>query len=105
MEIQYSFKHMEPSDSLRTYAEEKSGKLAKYFHGKSHVTWNFTVEKQNRIVHCHLVGNHMDYFGEAVTDDFPASIDLALEKIEKQIRRHKEITKDHLHRHGHKQAG
>lgn len=102
METHYSFKHMEPSNSLRDYAQEKSKKLEKYFHGKIHVNWNFSHEKQNRIVHCHLMGNHMDYFGESISDDFMASIDMALEKIEKQIRKHKEIVKDHLHRQGHK---
>ena len=44
----------------------------------------------------------MDFFGEASTEDFKASIDSALEKIEKQIRKHKEIVKDHLHRNGHR---
>jgi putative sigma-54 modulation protein len=108
MELHYSFKHMGPSDTLRDYAAEKSQKLAKYFDGKSNVTWSMSVEKQNRIVHCHLVGRNLDCFGEAVSEDFYASIDLALEKIEKQLRKHKEIVKDHLHRGaGHKtrQAG
>ena len=99
MELHYSFKQMDPSDSLREYTQEKSLKLTKYFHGKSHVTWTFSIEKLNRIVHCHLVGNHMDYFGEAMSEDFHTSIDSALEKIEKQIRKHKEIVKDHLHGH------
>jgi ribosome-associated translation inhibitor RaiA len=42
----------------------------------------------------------MDYFGEASTEDFKASIDLTLEKIEKQIRKHKEIVKDPIHKNG-----
>lgn len=100
MILNMSFKHMEPSDSIKKFTEEKSEKLKKYFHGKIHMTWNFSVERQNQIAHCHLVGNHMDYFGEASTSDLYASIDMAIDKLEKQLRKHKEIVKDHLHRNG-----
>jgi len=99
MNLNISFKHMDPSDSLKAFIEEKSETLKKYFHGRISITWNLSIEKQNRIAHCHLVGNNMDYFGEGMTEDFKASVDVALEKIEKQIRKHKEIVKNHLHNH------
>lgn len=92
---------MEPSDNLRIFIQEKSETLNKYFQGKITATWNLSIEKQSRVAHCHVVGNHMDFFGEASTEDFKASIDMTLEKIEKQIRKHKEIVTDHLHRNGH----
>ena len=105
MTLSMSFKHMDPSQAIKTYAKEKSEKLAKYFHGKISVTWNFSAEKQARVAHCHLVGNNMDYFGHAETSDLRASIDQAIEKLEKQLRKHKEIVRDHLHKNGHRQAG
>lgn len=98
MILHFSFKRMESSDSLKLYAEEKSGKLAKYFHGRITVNFSFAHEKAGRVVRCHLVGNHMDYVGEAVSEDFHAAIDAAISKLEKQLRRHKEIVKNHLHR-------
>lgn len=100
MTLNVSFKHMDTSDSLRNYAREKSDRLSKYFRGKINVSWNFTIEKQYRIAHCRLSGNNMDYFAETSTEDFYASIDITVEKIEKQLRKHKEIVKDHLHRNG-----
>jgi len=102
MNLNISFKHIAPSDALKVFTEEKCETLKKYFDGKIHVTWNFTVENLSKIAHCHLVGNNMDYFGEGVTEDFHASVDLALDKIEKQIRKHKEKVKDHLHKNGHR---
>src|SRR4051812_44161480 len=96
MVLNISFKHMDASDALKAYVAEKSEKLAKYFRGKITVTWNFTIEKQNRVAHCHLLGNNMDYFGEAATEDLYASVDVAVEKIEKQLRKHKEIVRNHL---------
>ncbi len=102
MNLNISFKHMDASEALKQYTTEKSEKLRKYFKGNISVNWNFSAEKQSRIAHCHLLGNNMDYFGEASTEDMYASVDAALEKIEKQIRKHKEIVKDHLHKNGHR---
>ena len=98
MILNISFKHLDATDAIKNYATDKSQKLKKYFKGKISVTWNFSIERQNQIAHCHLVGNHMDYFGEAETADLYASIDSAVDKIEKQLRKHKEIVKGHLHR-------
>lgn len=100
MVIHISFKHMNTSQTLHKYIEEKCERLAKYFRGRIHLTWNLETNKLQRSAHCHLVGNHMDYFGEATTTDFRASIDQAIDKIETQLRRHKEIVKGH-----HKKAG
>src|SRR4051812_4511037 len=102
MNLNISFKHMDSSENLKVFIQEKSESLKKYFDGRISVTWNLSMEKQNRVAHCHLVGNNMDYFGEALTEDFKASIDMALDKIEKQVRKHKEIVKDHLHKNGHR---
>jgi len=102
MNINISFKQMDSSDALRTFIYDKSAVLSKYFQGKVSVNWNLCLEKQNCVAHCHLLGNNMDFFGSATTDDFKASIDDALEKIEKQLRKRKEIIKDHLHRNGHR---
>lgn len=98
MIINLSFKQIDPTEAIKTYASEKSERLKKYFRGRITVSWNFSVRKQNHIAHCHLLGNHMDYFGEGLTQDLFASIDLAVDRIERQLRRHKEIVKNRLHR-------
>lgn len=97
MKIDVSFKNIDRSESLKTYVEEKSARLKPFFQGQIHLTWNFSVEHGEKIAHCHAVGNHMDYFGEATTPEFHSSVDLALDKIEKQIRKHKEKVTNHHH--------
>jgi putative sigma-54 modulation protein len=104
MTLNVSFKHMDSSNTLRAYAEEKSERLKKYFKGKITITWNFVIENQTRVAHCHLLGNHMNYFAESANGDFYASVDEAIERIERQLRKHKEIVKDHLHKHGRRSA-
>ena len=102
MILNMSFKHMDATPSIKSYASEKSEKLKKYFQGRITVNWNFSVEKQSQVAHCHLMGNNMDYFGESDSTDLYASIDQVIDKIEKQLRKHKEIVKDHLHKSGHR---
>lgn len=95
MEIKFAFKHMDSSDAIKYYVTEKCERLKKYFNGRISMDWNFEVDKQNHIAHVHLVGNHMDFFGEATTHEMHASVDAALDKIERQIKKKKEIVKDH----------
>ncbi len=99
MNSHISFKNMDSSETLKVFIEEKARALLKYFEGKTSITWVISLEKLNCIAHCHLVGNNMDYFGEGITEDFKASIDVALHKLETQIRKHKEKVTNH-HSHG-----
>lgn len=93
MNISITFKHMNPNPLLKTLIEEKSIALKKYFNGKINVVWSLDAEKVNKVAHCHLLGNDMDYFGEATTKDLRTSVDLVLSKLEKQVKKHKEILK------------
>lgn len=100
MQIQMSFKSMDPSDAVKEYAEEKTARLKKFFDGKIHVTWTFSQEKVDSVAHCHVLGNRMDYYGEARGEhhNLYAAIDESIDRIEKQIKKHKEIVTNHLHR-------
>ena len=91
MTLQIAFKQMETSPRLKYYAEEQSKRLEEHLGSNFHVTWNFKMDHFNRVVHCHLMGKKINYFSEAITDTFILSIDEALEKIERQVLRHKEI--------------
>jgi putative sigma-54 modulation protein len=99
MILNMSFKSIGATEALKAFTEEKSRKLEKYFRGRISITWNFDVIREDQIAHCHLVGNHMDYFVEAKTSDLYASIEQAVDRLEKQLKKRKEIVKDHLHKH------
>ena len=95
MNIKITYKHLESTPALDEMTERKSEKLKKYFDGKLNLHWNFCVEKQNHIAHCHLTGSHMDYFAEATTSSIYSSIDAVVMALEKQIRKNKEQLKNH----------
>ena len=103
MNIKITYKHLASTESLDEMTQKKSEKLKKYFHGKMNLHWNFSVEKQGHIAHCHLTGNHMEFFAEASTDSLYASIDQVIQHLERQVKRVKEEVK-HKPRGGREKA-
>ncbi len=99
MQFQFSFKHMTTSEALRDYAEKKvSEKISKYVTKpiEAHVT--FEVEHQNHIAHCNIVGGDgFNVVAEHSCSDMYGSVDHMLDKLEIQLKKHKEKIKDHRH--------
>ncbi len=95
MNIKVTYKHLESTPALDEMTHRKSEKLKKYFDGKLNLSWSYTVEKQQHIAHCHLTGNHMDFFAEATTSSIYSSIDEVVLALEKQVRKNKEMLKNH----------
>jgi putative sigma-54 modulation protein len=88
---------MDSSDAVRFYAEKRSEHFKKYLNGKIQVTWSFLVEHHKHIAHCHVVGQNMEFFGDSESGDMNQSIDLVVDKIEKQLKKHKEVLTQHHH--------
>jgi putative sigma-54 modulation protein len=95
MSIEYKFRNLEPSDAIKTYAADKLGKLQKYLRAplEAHVT--FSVERHLHCVDvtCSSSGEH--YQGRAEQEDMYASIDLVVDKIQRQLNRSKGQHRSH----------
>ena len=50
MQTQFVFRHMDSSDALRNYAEERLSKIKRYFADPLKVNCTFAVEKIHHIV-------------------------------------------------------
>lgn len=98
MQINIAFRHMDATDALKTHVQEKSEKLRKYLGGEAQLTWTFSVDAGVHVADVHAKGPHIDFFAESKTEDMYQSIEEATDKLEKQLRKNKEILKDHLHR-------
>jgi putative sigma-54 modulation protein len=94
MDITVSFRHMEPTESLKIYAEEKVSKLKKYldFPLEAHIV--LTVEKFRHIADVTLSVNGTMIKGVEETEDMYSAIDQVMDKIEKQVKRHLSKIKD-----------
>jgi putative sigma-54 modulation protein len=95
MNIKISYRHMTSTEAIDETTRKKSEKLKKYFNGKLKLDWNFSVEKQEHVSHCHLTGDHIEFFAEAKTDSIYKGIDEVVAHLEKQVRKNKEKLKDH----------
>ncbi len=89
MHISISGKNIEVSDYLRDLIDKKVSKLERYFPKEAEVQVTMAVEKNRHIVEVTISYDGIIIRGEEVTGDMYASIDNVLDKLEKQIIKHR----------------
>lgn len=100
MKVSVTFRHMKPSEPLREYVEEKVGKVTKLLNGSSEAHVVLSVEKHLNNAHIELItGGAFRVQAEERSEDMYGSIDLATDKLLKQLKRFREKTRD-SHRDG-----
>ena len=79
------------TDSMKNYIEEKIGKLDKYLDNSDTVRANVVVRIRNKsqIVEVTIPLKSFILRSEEVQDDFYKSVDKAVDKLERQIRKNK----------------
>lgn len=82
-------------NEIKEFLEDKTSKLERYFQGRIHARWIINFENDEHISHLHVTGNSVDYFGESRQHNILTSIEDAVEKVERQLQKRKEIVKDH----------
>ncbi len=97
MQLSVTFRHMDSTEALQTYAKEKVERIRKYFPDpiKAHVVficdrgYNHTADV---MITLH---NGLVIKGIETTEDMYSSVDLVMAKIERQVRRYKEKIRSH----------
>ena len=85
-------KNIEITPPLREYVEKRVGKIIKYFDNMDEISVLLSVEKERQIVEVTAeVRGGLILRGQESTGDMYTSIDLVVEKLERQI--HKQKTK------------
>jgi putative sigma-54 modulation protein len=95
MQLNITFRHLDPIDSLKNYAREKVERVNKYL---DKATEAHVVLSLERHLHHADISIHSGNFllrGKERSEDMYASIDLAMDKIERQLKRYKEKLKHH----------
>ena len=82
-------KNIEITPALRDYVEKRVGKVTKYFDTVGEITVLLTVSKGRHIVEVTVPVHGVLLRGEEATMDMYTSIDLVVEKLERQIHKHK----------------
>lgn len=86
MRISYSFRNMESSEGVKNYASEKIAKVQKYMRSPLHAEMTFSMERHFHRVDLTLTGDGHQYAGHGQSEDMYATIDLVIDKIDRQVR-------------------
>lgn len=96
MQTQFVFRHMESSDAMRNYAEERLHKISRYFSDPMKVSCVFSVEKIHHVAQFDVtLRNGLQLHASEATENMYSSIDMALAKMERQVRRYKDRISNH----------
>lgn len=90
MNIIVNAKHTTLTDAIRDYSEKKIQRIAKYFDDNMDVHVNLNVEKNMHIAEIFVNVKGMFLKGIERSEDMYASIDMAADKIERQVVKYKE---------------
>jgi len=95
MQITTTFRHIDASEALKSYAEEKLSRVQKYIDEPISAQVFLTVEKIRHIAEITITAKGITIKASEETNDMYAAIDAVLDKIERQLRRYKEKIKAH----------
>ncbi len=89
MDIMVSFRHIEPTESLRVYAQEKLSKIKKYLDTPMEAHVVLEVEKFRHIADVTLNADGTRIKAVEETGDMYSAIDQVMDKIETQLKKHR----------------
>jgi putative sigma-54 modulation protein len=100
MQVQITGKRMELTDPLKAYAEEKVRKITRYLPLATEALVTLSVEKHRHVAEVLIRVNRHLIQAEEETDEMYASLDLVMDKIERQVKKYKEKLTNHKPRPG-----
>lgn len=88
MDVTVTFRHTDPIESLKHYAEEKISKIKKYIDVPLEAHIVLSVEKFRHIADVTLSLNGTPIKAVEETDDMYSAIDQVMDKVENQVKKH-----------------
>jgi len=95
MNVTVTGRHMEMTDALKTYIQTGLEKVASHFDKTFDADVVLDVEKHRHIAEVNVLANGVRIHSKEASSDMYASVDAAMAKLEKQIRKFK----DRINRH------
>src|SRR5437879_8238994 len=104
MRLQVKGRNVEVSEQIRTYAEEKLGKLERQLADPTRVELELAVERNPSIADNHVAEATIWTKGPVLrareaSADMRASIDLLADKLERQVKRYRQKRRHEHERH------
>jgi putative sigma-54 modulation protein len=102
MNLTISGHHLDVSPALRSYVTTKLGRITRHFDQLVDVQVILTVENQKekerrQKAECNIHVKGSDLFAESSHADLYAAVDELVDKLDRQVVRHKDRLQDHHH--------
>ena len=97
MNLNVSGHHLEITPAIRAYVNEKLGRINRHFDQVIDVHVILSVDKLRQKAECTLHVRGKDLHCESTEEDLYAAIDLMVDKLDRQVLKHKSKVSEHPH--------
>ena len=99
MQIKISARHGHLSDETQQFIHEKAEKLLRFFERLTQIEVTVDLKNDLKVVEILVSAEHKhDFVASEANSEILAAVDLAIDKLEGQLRRYKEKIQDHRRR-------
>jgi putative sigma-54 modulation protein len=95
MQISITGQHIDITQALRTYIESKFARLERHFDNMTNIHVVLNVEKERQMAEATIHVSRGKLFANAEHSDMYAAIDGLVDKLDRQLKKHKEKLTDH----------
>lgn len=95
MQTSVTFKNLPSSEPLKTYVKEKLDRFDRLLDNPAEANVVLSVEKFRHIAEINIIGDRLNIIGKEEINDMYSAIDMVLDKLEKQIKKNKQKTREH----------
>ena len=95
MQLSLTGHHLDITDPLRNYVQEKLERLERHFDHVTNVHVILSPEKNQQKAEATVRISGADVFADATHDDMYAAIDALIDKLDRQVLKHKEKKSSH----------
>jgi putative sigma-54 modulation protein len=104
MQVNITFRHLEPTDALKTHVRDRVAHVGRYIDRPSEAHAVLHVENLDHHAEITVKAGRFLLRGTGRSQDMYASIDAAADRIERQLKKHKAKLYDHHKGNGHEEA-
>ena len=104
MQLSITGHHIDVTDSLRAYVTNKFVRLERHYERMTNVHVVLSVEKLIQKAEATIHTSGAELYADATSEDLYAAIDALVDKLDRQIVKHKEKQQDHHASEGRKAA-
>ena len=95
MQINLTGHHMDITPAIRSYVENKFSRLERHIENMTKIHVVLSIEKERKKAEASILVNKGKIHADALHEDMYAAIDALTDKLDRQIKKHKEKLTNH----------